>query len=313
MGTAEGRDGVGGWERALDAAGVREPALREAYGRQRAEVAAYKREVALAAGLLLPPATLPHVIAATAFMHRTDDLLDSGPPATRRAAADRWRAEVAAALDDGRTGRPELRPLLNSVEARPELRGRVLDFLAAADADLDFAGFATEADYQDYLDGYSLPGFMVVAALLGPDGDQRAYLAACRTFIDSCQRLDFVNDLAEDLADDRLTLPRQTLAEHGVTRADLERAEATPAVRALLGALLDRADRDRAAGRELVGLVAPAHRPMVRCLVGVEQLTATAARADPGALLRRPAVPAKPALLRLLAREYLRARRVRRG
>ncbi|MFJ4677477.1 squalene/phytoene synthase family protein [Kitasatospora sp. NPDC088783] len=303
---------MGGWERALDAAGVREPALRAAYGREREQVVAYKREVALAAGLLLPPGTLPHVIVATAFMHRTDDLLDSGPPATRRAASTRWREEVTAALDTGRTDRPELRPLLDSAEARPVLRARVRDFLAAADADLDFAGFATEADYQSYLDGYSLPGFMVVAALLGPDGDQTAYRAACRTFIDSSQRLDFVNDLAEDLADGRLTLPRQTLAEYGVTRADLTGGAATGPVRALLGALLDRADRDRAASGALVDLVPPAHRPMVRCLVGVEQLTATAARADLDALLRRSASPAKPALLRLLAREHLRARRVRR-
>ncbi|WP_329536705.1 hypothetical protein OG568_49605 (plasmid) [Streptomyces sp. NBC_01450] len=40
---------------------------------------------------------------------------------------------------------------------------------------------------------------MVVAALLGPDGHQAAYRAACRTYIDASQRLDFVNDLAEDL------------------------------------------------------------------------------------------------------------------
>ncbi|GLW69618.1 phytoene synthase [Kitasatospora phosalacinea] len=304
---------MGGWERALDAAGVREPGLREAYGRQREQVVAYKREVALAAGLLLPPATVPHVIAAAAFMHRTDDLLDSGPPDGRRAASARWRERVTAALDAGDSADRELRPLLNSVAARPVLRDRVLDFLAVADADLDFAGFATEDDYQAYLDGYSLPGFMVVAALLGPDGDQRDYRAACRTFIDSSQRLDFVNDLAEDLADGRLTLPRQTLAAHGVTRAALERAEDTPAVRALLGDLLDRSDRDRDRAVEagLADLAPPAHRPMIRCLLGVERLTATAARADPGALLRRSASPARPGLLRLLAREYVRARRVR--
>ncbi|MGW4803284.1 hypothetical protein [Kitasatospora sp. NPDC004272] len=80
---------MGGWERALDAAGVREPELRAGYGRERERVVAYEREVALAAGLLLPPATVPHVIAATAFMHRTDDLLDSGPADTRRAASAR--------------------------------------------------------------------------------------------------------------------------------------------------------------------------------------------------------------------------------
>ncbi|MFC5661648.1 phytoene/squalene synthase family protein [Kitasatospora misakiensis] len=303
---------MGRWERALDAAGVRETGLRADYGRQREQVTRYRREVAVAAGLLLPERTVPHVMAAAAFMHRTDTLLDSGPFDRRRAAADRWRQEVTTSLAEGRTDDPELRPLLHSVAARPVLRDRVLDYLAAADADLDFTGFATEEDYQRYVDGYSLPGFMVVAALLGPDGDQSAYRAACRTFIDASQRLDFVNDLAEDLAEGRLTVPEDRLARHGVTRADLEQARDLPAVRALLGGLLDEADRTLAEAGAVVDLVPAAHRPMVRCIVGVEALTSAAARADLGGLLHRSASPAKPAALRLLAREYLRARKHRR-
>ncbi|WP_188297278.1 phytoene/squalene synthase family protein [Streptomyces sp. CBMA156] len=302
---------MGRWERALDAAGVREAGLRADYGRQREQVARYRREAMLAADLLLPARMVPHVLAATAFMHRTDTLLDSGPLAERRAASARWQRQVTDSLATGRTDDPELRPLLHSIDAHPVLRDRVLDFLAATGADLDFTGFATEQDYQAYVDGYSLPGFMVVAALIGPDGDQSEYRAACRTFIDGSQRLDFVNDLAEDLADGRLNIPGQDLAEHGVTRADLEQARDLPTVRALLGALLDRADRTLAEGRAVIDRVPPAHRPMVRCIVGVEELTSAAARADLGALLRRSASPGKPGALRLLAREYLRARRFR--
>ncbi|MFF2953369.1 phytoene/squalene synthase family protein [Kitasatospora sp. NPDC057965] len=303
---------MGRWERALDAAGVREAGLRAEYGRQREQVTRYRREVAVAAGLLLPERTVPHVIAAAALMHRTDTLLDSGPVEGRRDAAARWRQDITDGLATGRTDDPGLRPLLHSAAEHPVLRDRVLDYLAAADADLDFTGFATEADYQRYVDGYSLPGFMVVAALLGPAGDQSAYRAACRTFIDGSQRLDFVNDLAEDLAEGRLTIPRQALERYGVTRDDLEQARDRPAVRALLGELLDTADRTLAEGRAVVELVPAAHRPMVRCVVEVETLTSAAARADLGALLHRSASPAKPAALRLLAREYLRARRVRR-
>ncbi|MFJ8622144.1 phytoene/squalene synthase family protein [Kitasatospora sp. NPDC093550] len=299
------------WERALDAAGVHDPGLRADYDRQRRQLTRYRREVTVAAGLLLPARTVPHVIAAAAFMHRTDTLLDSGPLAERRTASTRWQHRVTEALATGRTDDPELRPLLHSADAHPVLRDRVPDFLAATDADLDFTGFATEEEYQAYVDGYSLPGFMVIAALLGPDGDQSAYRAACRTYIDAGQRLDFVNDLAEDLADGRLTIPEETLGEHGVTRDDLEQARDLPAVRALLGDLLDRVDRTLAEGRAVVDLVPAAHRPMVRCLIGVDELTSAAARADRGALLRRSASPAKGAALRLLGREYLRARRVR--
>ncbi|MFI6847541.1 squalene/phytoene synthase family protein [Kitasatospora sp. NBC_00085] len=303
---------MGSWESALDAAGIDDPGLRDDYSRQRRQVTQYKREAVLAADLLLPARLVPHVIAATAHMHRTDTLLDSGPRDERKAAYSRWEQEVADSLANGGTDNPELRPLLNTVAAHPALRDRALEHLAGAGADLDFAGFATEADYQHYVDAYSLPAFMVVATLLGPDGDQTAYRAACRTFIDASQRLDFVSDLAEDLADDRLTIPEQTLNRHEVTRADLEHARNLTGIRALITDQLDRVDRTLAEGRAVVGHVPPAHRPMVRCMIGLDELTSTAARADIPALLRRSAGPPKLAALRLLGLEYLRARRVRR-
>ena len=303
---------MGGWDRALDAAGLDEPRLRDDYGRQREQVAQYKRDALLAAGLLLPPRLVPHVVAATAFMHRTDNLLDSGPVAERKQAYTAWEQEVRDSLATGGADDPELRPLLHTVAAHPVLRGRVLDYLGSALADLDFTGFDTEADYQRYLDGYSLPAFMVVATLLGPDGDQAAYRAACRTFIDAAQRLDFVNDLAEDLADGRLTIPEQTMERHRVIRADLEQARDRPAVRALLTDQLDQVDRTLAESRALIGLVPPVHRPMVRCMIRLDELTGAAARADVPALLHRSATPAKLAAARLLVREYLRARRLRR-
>ncbi|GAA2743945.1 squalene/phytoene synthase family protein [Kitasatospora cinereorecta] len=303
---------MGKWQRALDAAGIDDPGLRDDYSRQHRQVAQYKREAVLAAQILLPTRLVPHMIAATAYMHRTDTLLDSGPLDDRKAAYARWEQEVRDSLATGTTGNPELRPLLNTVAAHPALRDRALDYLAGAVADLDFAGFVAEADYQRYLDTYSLPAFMVVATLLGPDGDQTAYRAACRTFIDASQRLDFVSDLAEDLVDGRLTIPEQTLDRHGVTRTDLEQARNLPAVRSMIADQLDQVDRTLAEARAVVGLVPPAHRPMVRCMIGLDGLTSSAARADIPALLRRSAGPAKVAALRLLGREYLRARRVNR-
>ena len=76
--------------------------------------------------------------------------------------------------------------------------------------------------------------------------------------------------------------------------------------------VLDQVDRTLAEGRAVIDLVPAAHRPMVRCIITVDELTSAAARADRGALLRRSARPGKFAALRLLGREYLRARRLRR-
>lgn len=307
----DGWRGVGKWERNLDAAGIVEPRSRDEYTRQRDEAAAYKREIVLAAGLLLPSELVPHVVTAMAFMHRTDVILDSGPLDERKAAYKIWEQEVVSSLAAGESSEPSLRPLLGTVAAHPVLHARVLEYLTSADLELGFAGFATEADYQEYVDGYSLPGFMLVASLLGPSGDQSAYREACRGYITAIQLLDFVNDLAEDLADRGLTIPQETMTRYGVTRADLEQARDLPQVRALVTDLLDRVANGLAAGRTVVDQLPPAHRPLLRCMIRLDELTVSAARADIPALLRRPANCSKLGAALALGRGYREARRLR--
>ncbi|MFD0381609.1 squalene/phytoene synthase family protein [Streptomyces stramineus] len=234
------------WGRTLTAAGIQSPQLRDDYTRQCALVSAYRRHAYAAVRLLLPTALTPHVIAATAFMHHTDTLLDQGPAEARADGTfTEWEKDVRDGLATGESGHPVLRPLLHTVSAHPRLRGHVEEFLAGAPMDRDFTGFATEADYQAYVDAYSLPAFMLIACLLlATDADPAESRALCRAYIDGSQRLDFVNDLAEDLCDGRLTLPEETLERHGVSRADLTRGHDTPGTRALLADLLARARRD---------------------------------------------------------------------
>ncbi|WP_058041491.1 phytoene/squalene synthase family protein [Streptomyces roseifaciens] len=301
------------WNKALDVAGVHDRQLRDDYTRQRDLVARYRRHAYAAVRLLLPGATVPHVIAMTAFMHHTDNVLDSGSTLAERASAYAvWEKDVREALAGGRADHPVIRPVLHTVAARPGLTGAVEDFLKAAPADLDFTGFATEGAYQDYVDAYSLPAFMLVAGLLDPGTDPGAYRAACRSYIDGSQRLDFVNDLAEDLEGGRLALPRETLEQHGVSRGDLESARDTPAVRVLLAGQLRRARHDLLAARRLAGLTSPVDRPFVRAMVELEVLTADAAAAKGCGLLRGPARPSAGPALRMFLREFGRALAARR-
>lgn len=240
------------WGRALDAARIDAAELRADYTRQSRAVARHRPSSYLAARLLVHRELLPHLLAVTAFMDRTDTLLDSGPPARRAAAFAHWERQVREGLAAGTTDHPDIRPLLHTLTVHPPLRTRVTEFLTAAPADLDFAGFATEADYQAYVDAYTLPAFMLVAGLLAGEETPAGYREACRTYIDGSQRLAFANDLAEDLAEGRLNLPQEALDEHGVTRADLESARDTPGTRALLSHVLGRARRSLDAGRPLV-------------------------------------------------------------
>ncbi|ASQ92290.1 squalene/phytoene synthase family protein [Streptomyces sp. 11-1-2] len=304
------------WGRALDAAGISDPRLREDYTHQRKVVAGYRRSSYLAARLLLPPPLLPHLIAATAFMHRTDTLLDSGPAEERAGAFADWVKEVREGLAGGGSEHAAVRPLLHTVSAHPGLRDRVEDFLDAAPLELEFTGFATEADYQRYVDAYALPAFMLIAGLIAgedtaAEDTAAGYREACRVYIDGSQRLDFVNDLSEDLADGRLNLVRETLDAHGVTRVDLENARDTAGTRSLLAHLLGQARQSLSTSRSLVGLAPPEGRPLFRAMIEIEQLTATAAAAKGPGVLRAPARPPLSTTARVLLRERRRARHPR--
>ncbi|MGH3379475.1 MAG: phytoene/squalene synthase family protein [Actinoallomurus sp.] len=299
------------WNKALDIAGIREQRLREDYSQQRALVARFRRTAYLAARLLLPAPLVPHVIAATAFMHHSDNVLDEGPRPERAARYAAWEEQVRDGLATDTSEHPVIHPMLHTMAAHPQLRIHLADYLATATADLDFAGFTTEADYQRYVDEYSLPAFMLVAGLLGPDDDQASYRAACRTYIDASQRLDFVNDLAEDLQTGRLTIPEDVLKRHSVTRADLENARDLPGTWALLEYLLGQASRTLDEGRALADLARPAARPLVRALIALDELTIDAASAKGIAVLTGSARPSTPAGVRVLIREYRQARRLR--
>ncbi|MFM9588028.1 squalene/phytoene synthase family protein [Streptomyces scabiei] len=304
------------WSQSLDIAGVREPRLRRDYDRQRDLVAGARRTSYLAARLLLPRPMLPHVVTATAVMHHGDDLLDTGPRPQRVAAWASWEGEVRAALDTGRSDDPLVRALLNTVAAHPRLRVAVEEYLATAAAELDFSGFATEADYQDYLDAYALPAFMLVASLLGPEDDDGRFRAACRTLIDGSQRLDFVNDLAEDLPEGRLGIPARTLERFSVTAEDLAEDLAEGRKRVAVRELVeDQVEASRvclrAAGR-LPVLTAGRGGVLLRAVVDIELLTADAAFARGAGLLRGAVSPPPLGTARVLLGARRRARGPRR-
>ncbi|MET8976576.1 squalene/phytoene synthase family protein [Streptomyces sp. NPDC004539] len=289
------------WRRSLDAAGIREAGLRRDYSGRRRTVARFRRTAYIATRLLLPPSTLPHAVVATAFMHHADNLLDTGPKDERAAAWDAWERRVRNALRTGTSEDPLLRAMSHTVTVRPRMREAVETYLTTAVAELDFTGFTDEADYQTYVDAYVLPAFMLVATLVGPEDDDRAFRAACRTFIDGSQRLDFVNDLAEDLQEGRLGIPADTLERFCLTPEDIATNKYPDTARSLI-------EYETAAARTLLRqaaglphLAPPPFRPLLGALVRIELLTADAAMRRGTRLLRGPASPSPAGALRVLS------------
>ncbi|MDX2706983.1 squalene/phytoene synthase family protein [Streptomyces sp. PA03-6a] len=289
------------WRKTLDRAGITDPALREAYTAQRRLVARFDRASYAAVRLLLPAPLVPDALAATAFMHHSDNLLDRGPDG--RGAFAAWEAQVRAALA-GDPGDPLTRALAHTVTRRPALRGIVADYLVAAPADAEWRGLATEADFQAYVDAYALPAFLLVAGLLAPPTGFDAYRAACRTFIEAAQRLDFLEDMAEDLADGRLGVPEDALARHGLSRAALARDPDPASVAALVRDQAGLVRSGFAGACGLVDLVPEPNRPMVRALIALQGHRLRSVERAGATLARRPAPrPLGPALL-TLARAY---------
>lgn len=293
------------WSATLDAAGIRSKQLRADFTRQRRVVARYRFPQYLAVRLLLPRPATPHLLATTAFMHHTDNLLDQGGSLKERSSAyGRWAEQVREALATERSDHAVLRPVLHTCRTYPNLLRYIENFLDGATTELDFAGFVTEEDYQRYIDAYSLPAFMMVAGVLAPEADEIGYRNACRTYIDGSQRLDFTNDLADDLRAGRLNLPQDLLDRYGVTRDDLVEGRESVGVCSLIAHQLDLACTSLNASRTMVEYLPTAHGGLGRALIGMEEATAEAARGKSTGLLTSSARPAISTAVRLLTREY---------
>ncbi|MEU2158750.1 squalene/phytoene synthase family protein [Streptomyces sp. NPDC019396] len=301
------------WSSTLDQAGITESLLRRDFTDQRRLVARFARAEYVAVRLLLSASLIPDVIAATAFMHHTDNLIDQGPLAERLAALAHWDRQVRAALDTGSAGEPVLRALLDAVQRRPQLRRYAQDFLAGAPAEVRWEGFEDEDAFQYYVDAYSHPAFMVVACLIEPPSAQDAYTSGCRMFIEASQRLDFLEDLAEDLSSGRLGIPQTALAQCGLSRAELEQEPAPNRVRELVEHQVAWVRPRFTASRHLIELVEPHNKPFIRALVSLQELRLRKVEtAGPALLHTSPRTPVAGAL-RLLAGEYRSARVIKKS
>ncbi|WP_051814419.1 squalene/phytoene synthase family protein [Kitasatospora sp. MBT63] len=296
------------WRTTLTAADINGAGLRADYTAAARRVLRREQAPYLALRLLAAPPLVPYLAAGLAFMNLVDDTAETGTPEQRAEGLRALTARVEEALDSGRSGDPVLRAYAHAVTVRGLPAHWVSDFLAgAATAEADFTGFGTEQDFEAYLDAYAWPGVVVFTGLQYRGGPDPEAAAGWRRFVAAAQRVDFLADLAGDLAAGRLCIPRERLAEHGVTRAELERGQDGPAVRALLADQCGRARAALTAAADVVQLADPGLRAVGRMMTELmaHQLTAVE-RAGAGAL-RKDVGYGLLAPLRILAR----ARRTR--
>ncbi|MGV4981306.1 phytoene/squalene synthase family protein [Streptomyces sp. NRAIS4] len=309
------------WPAALTEAGITDPTLRRAYDAQRDLVRKYALHQYLATRLLLPAKLHPSVVAMVAFMHETDERIDAGEVGARKEALSSWHHEVTEALDaapgPGAPASALLRALADTARRCPHTAARVHDFLDGAPVEAEWTGFDSEADYQAYIDRYSLPALMLTASLIAPAptaGVDDLFRQGCRALIEGWQRIDFLADLAEDAEQGRIGIASEELHRYGLTVEDLRsKSQAcVPALGRLVGAQADLAESALTACRGLPDLVDAPYRPFLRALISLQVLQLQAVRRKGGDLLHGGARPSIPASLRVLARQYRAARSVRR-
>ncbi|MEV4875052.1 squalene synthase HpnC [Streptomyces cyaneofuscatus] len=209
------------------------------------------------------------------------------------------------------TGQEPHHPLLRAL--RPTVRRRALTpepFLGLIEAnrqDQKVRRYATYGELAAYCELSANPVGRLVLALTGTTSPERVRLsdAVCTAL----QIVEHLQDVAEDLARDRIYLPAEDMDRFRVTEADLARPSAGASVRALIAYESERASELLHDGIPLVGSVNGRLRLLLAGFVGGGRSALSAVSAAGFDVLPGPPKPTKPSMLREVAVVLRRARR----
>lgn len=209
------------------------------------------------------------------------------------------------------TGQEPHHPLLHAL--RPTVRRRALTlepFLGLIEAnrqDQKVRRYATYAELAAYCELSANPVGRLVLALTGTTSPERVRRsdAVCTAL----QIVEHLQDVAEDLARDRIYLPAEDMDRFRVTEADLAVPYAGASVRALIAYEAQRASELLEDGIPLVGSVDGRLKLLLAGFVGGGRAALTAVSAAGFDVLPGPPKPTKPSMLREVAVVLRRARR----
>lgn len=295
--------------RELDAAGIREPALRAAYEQCRRLNAAHGKTYYLAT-LLLPKAKRPYVHALYGFARFADEFVDD-LDAPDPDALVRWAEQFLTDLDRGESADPISRAAIHTAMTWGIPRETFEAFLDSMRMDITVTGYPTYADLEHYMYGSAAVIGVQMVPILEPV-DPAAY-APARTLGEAFQLSNFIRDVAEDLRRGRVYLPQEDLDTFGVTRDDLAPGPTPAHVVDLLRFEIDRTRALYAAAEPGIDLLHPTSRDCIRTAFELYGgILDAVEEAGYQVLDRRVAVPL-PRRLRVAGPGLVRAWRARRG
>jgi squalene synthase HpnC len=269
---------------------------------------------------VLPRRWRAHLTALYGFARLTDDIGDEPLPgmpgdatgetitATRLKLLDELQHDVARIYDDGA---PE--PDLEAIRAlKVTVRDCAIpaqpfyDLIQANRQDQLVARYGTYQDLEDYCKLSANPVGQVVLYIMRAATPER--IAASDSICTALQVIEHIQDVAEDLANDRIYLPRQDMDTYQVTEADLAEKTAVPRVRDLVKFEADRARRLLDDGAPLVGTLKGAARLAIAGYVAGGRATLKAIEAGRYDVLRATPRPGKADTLAMMASCYFKGR-----
>ncbi|GAB2630832.1 phytoene/squalene synthase family protein [Nocardia goodfellowii] len=300
----------------LDAAGITDSSLRRSYLCCRELNAAHGKTFFLATRLLAPDQR-PAVHALYGFARRADDILDDFDPVLTPADRAQRLRSLATQFDRADTaGDPVLAAVLHTAQTYRIPRHLFEAFLRSMRMDLTVTDYPDRAALDHYVYGSAEVIGMQLLPVLGTTESVEAATPFAAALGKAFQLTNFLRDVDEDLARDRVYLPADELAAYGVDRGLLEwcrrRRRVDPKVRRAL-AEQHRITRDiYAEARRGIELLAPRSRPCVEtAAVLYGEILDRIESADFEVFGRRARVGTRRRL-RVGAAGWLRARRARR-
>lgn len=257
---------------------VDESSVKDAYAVCRA-IARREAKNFYYAFVALPAPRRDAICAIYAFMRKADDLSDdeSMPREERRLRIEQWMAEWHSFCQGGHSAGPVFTAVRDATQ-RFGIPPHLLDELVAGttmDLEQDSArGPDTYATFEDLYRYCYLVASVVGLVCIRIFGyaDPRAEKLAEETGI-AFQLTNILRDVTEDAGRNRIYLPLEDLAAHGVAPESLRmRAAGAPvsaAERALLSTIAARAERYYQSAQRLLPLIERESRPALWVLVAI--------------------------------------------
>ncbi len=248
----------------LDAAGIKDPALRASYEECKRLNSLHGKTYYLAT-LLLPAHKRPFVHALYGFARYADEIVDDLASTLsdqeKAAHLKTWGDLVLSSISSGVSSDHVGAALIDTVRRFNIPEQHFVDFLHSMTMDLTVSSYKTYEDLMEYVYGSAAVIGLEMVPILGPLSED-AYEPAKKLGI-AFQLANFIRDVGEDLDRGRIYLPLDELADFGVDTEMLYARKLTPEIIAALKFQIQRVRQLQREAEPGIELLQPSSRPCI--------------------------------------------------